>query len=91
MAQAAQMTATATSSRNSVAFQDRAFQKCAIDGSLLAAPSGALKTAPGRYPSYPIPSNPTYSFECSISFNYDKKKDTDIKTDTKTDTKTQKT
>ena len=57
----------------------------------LLAPSGALKTAPGRYPTIlrnPIQS--TYSFECLISF-FDKKKDTktDIKTDTKTDTNTQ--
>ena len=36
------------------------------------------------YPSYP--SKPTYSFECSISFNYDTK--TDTKTDTNTNTKT---
>ena len=49
-------------------------------------------------PTQPNPT--TYSFECSISFDYDKKDTktdtkTDIKTDTridtKTDTKTQKT
>ena len=38
---------------------------------LLLAPSGALKIAPGRYPT--IPTQSTYSFQCSISFNYDQK------------------
>ena len=39
--------------------------------STLLAPSGVLKMAPGRYPT--IPTQSTYSFQCSISFNYDQK------------------
>ena len=39
-----------------------------FDTLVTGLPSGAYKTATGRYPSYPT----TYSFECSI-FNYDKK------------------